>query len=245
MRGGDICQKEGCEKPAADRQIYCSKAHAPLAHITDRDHIAQSRINQKRNQAILSAPTVKSSTPAHGGALIPSSRSLERGKETTKTATITTQNFEKKRRLESRHILNQQKEKHPERNIMSDTRKNSTKHGWTEDAAREKERERSGENGMRETEKPTLLRKKNVDGRETQLEDFLIPKLPLEGEISQPKSLLDDSIYHLHGLMKSVGKEIPKDRVMTVPMISAQCNLAKNLRDMMKLKLEVYKESRK
>ena len=102
-----------------------------------------------------------------------------------------------------------------------------------------------GGSGMQETENDISNSKEEDDGGETPFEDFIALPLPLAEEKSHQRNVLNDSILHLHGLMKSVAKEAPPNRKYDPDMLNAQCNVAKNLRDMMKLKLEVYKEGRK
>lgn len=128
---------------------------------------------------------------------------------------------------------------------MNEIKKNSTRHGWTEQAAREKFSENTGTDGEPKEESKRTEMSARENKKETRLEDFIVPSLPTEEESSQPKNLLDDSICHLHGLMKSAGREATKDRRLDPAFINAQCNIAKNLRDMMKLKLDIYAEGNK
>ena len=57
-------------------------------------------------------------------------------------------------------------------------------------------------------------------------------------------NLIDDSALHLHGLMKSVAIEAP-ERKLDPLMINAVCNCAKNVTNLMKLKLDIVKNLRK
>jgi hypothetical protein len=78
---------------------------------------------------------------------------------------------------------------------------------------------------------------------ETQLMGLVAPQVSSSAAGSQPQNLLDDTLLHLHGLMKQVAAE-EKTRRTSPQMIGAACNLAKNMREIMKLKLDVLKEAR-
>ncbi len=76
--------------------------------------------------------------------------------------------------------------------------------------------------------------------KETQLMDYIAPRVISEKEESQQMNLLDSTLSHLHGLMKQIAVENPPART-SPEMISAVCNCARNMRDLMKLKLDIVK----
>lgn len=73
---------------------------------------------------------------------------------------------------------------------------------------------------------------------------FIAPLPGTDGDRSPPRNLLDSTLIHLHDLMKQVGKETTRHQ--TAPdTINAVCNVAKQMRDLMVLKLDVVKTARK
>jgi hypothetical protein len=78
---------------------------------------------------------------------------------------------------------------------------------------------------------------------ETHLLAFVAPSLTTDKERSPSTNLLDDTIVHLHDLMKDVGKEDARKRT-SHEMVNATCNIAKNMRDLMKLKLDIWEMAR-
>lgn len=76
-----------------------------------------------------------------------------------------------------------------------------------------------------------------------QLMAFVSPKPGLKGEKSEPTNYIDSSLKHLHELMGDVAVENPQKRT-SAEMINAVCNISKNMTDLMKLKLEIYKAVR-
>lgn len=77
----------------------------------------------------------------------------------------------------------------------------------------------------------------------TQLMAFIAPSRS-SAEASLPsENLIDSSLAHLHGLMKQVGAEDPRKRT-SAEMVNAVCNVAREMRSLMKLKFDVLKEAR-
>lgn len=104
------------------------------------------------------------------------------------------------------------------------------------------------EPGTPETSKPTGARSASAETGEI---------LPASSGLSSPSSdevnsrsmnLIDDSVRHLHGLLKSVA--VPQGgegmNVRLDPQkINAACNCAKNIHNLLRLQLDVMKEVRK
>lgn len=117
------------------------------------------------------------------------------------------------------------------------------KHGWNEEELREKALAESGESGMPETENDTSTESEEDEECETQLLALVAP-LPTSRTVeSGSKNLLDDSILHLHGLMKDIAEQMPEQRC-DHRMVQATCNVAKNMREFIKLKVDIIKLAR-
>lgn len=92
---------------------------------------------------------------------------------------------------------------------------------------------------------PTLPeRSSSTSSPETQIMEFIAPSLTSEGEGSRRESYIDSSLRQLNELMRDVAKENPRQR-LSPHMIRAVCDCAKNTRELLKLKLEIYQEARK
>lgn len=109
---------------------------------------------------------------------------------------------------------------------------------------------RSEESGVSDELKtlPQTLNEKKSDGNgnqeETRLMDFIAPLPTSGGGESVSTNLIDSCLLGLHDLMKDVAKENP--RLRTSPQsVNAVCNIAKNMRELMVLKLNVVKTARK
>lgn len=68
-----------------------------------------------------------------------------------------------------------------------------------------------------------------------------------EGVKSHSMSLIDDSIEHLHGLMKCVGNNVKEraksnDRIGTIDpqVVNAACNVAREMGNILKIKLDYH-----
>lgn len=79
---------------------------------------------------------------------------------------------------------------------------------------------------------------------ESQIEAFIAPPLPSSGERSRPQNLIDSSLYELHDLLKSVGTDKTSVRTTQVEIVKTKVAVAKELREMMRLKLDVYRTAR-
>lgn len=114
----------------------------------------------------------------------------------------------------------------PTRNAMSDERTTQTT-------------VTSGTDGEKVNENDRTLSKESGNGTETPPEDSRNLPVLLSEERSDDKSLLTDSIKHMHGLMKSAGTEAPPNRKLE----GIKCSIAaaREMTAMMKLKLEAHK----
>lgn len=79
----------------------------------------------------------------------------------------------------------------------------------------------------------------------TQLMAFIAP-LPSSEEARSPSTnLIDSSLQHLHSLMKDIAKDAAPNRRLSPEMVNAVCNVSKQMRDLMKLKIDVVQMVRK
>lgn len=78
---------------------------------------------------------------------------------------------------------------------------------------------------------------------ETQLMDFIAPSPDTDKEKSPSPNLIDSTLVQLHGLMKSVNAD-PMTK-NSPAAINAVCNVAKQMRELMSLKLSVVRTSRR
>jgi hypothetical protein len=73
---------------------------------------------------------------------------------------------------------------------------------------------------------------------------------PISGEsfeaISHSTNLIDDSIKHLHGLLKSIRVEADDFNVRHSPqLVNAACNCAKQIGGLIRLQTDMFRELRK
>jgi hypothetical protein len=73
-----------------------------------------------------------------------------------------------------------------------------------------------------------------------QLLEFVVPSQSLSVDRSLPLNLIDSSVVQLHDVMKQVCRDSPEKKT-NPEMINALCNCAKNIRDLLKLKLDIAK----
>ena len=104
---------------------------------------------------------------------------------------------------------------------------------------------RVSDDGMSETKSTPEVKNINEEKSVTPLMDS--PLLPYGLEEAKPgsMSLLDDSIVHLHKLMKSVAslsqEEVTGLARVQASQVNSACNCAKNITQLLKVKLEAYK----
>lgn len=80
--------------------------------------------------------------------------------------------------------------------------------------------------------------------KESQLLAFVAPS-PDSDEAKLPSgNLIDSTLMHLHGLMRTVAKDAPEYQKRSPEMINAVCNTAKQMRDLMRLKLDIHRATR-
>lgn len=81
------------------------------------------------------------------------------------------------------------------------------------------------------------------ESNETPSTDLTTPLISSEGAKYLHLNLIDSTAKHLHGLMKSIAVDHPEIR-NSPQMVNAACNCAKNMRELLRLKLDVVKESK-
>lgn len=78
----------------------------------------------------------------------------------------------------------------------------------------------------------------------TQHMDFVAPRVTTGRDGLAPLNLIDSTLQHLNVLLNSVAVDAPQGRRSDPDMVNAACNVAKNMRDLMKLKLDVVQVAR-
>lgn len=227
------CGQLNCYREAATNQKYCSKECAPYARLEGgEDRSASGRMGRSSTRGagdrsdLYSVDESTFSSGPRRGQKIPNF-----GHEPKLNVEKHMQEISMKAAASS---ANAGTDSHPNKN------ENVQPPVWTEEKI-EKLREKYGENGMPETEKTTVVKNVlvvnnvNPQGGSTQ------QSTPLNEENSPSMSLIDDSAKHLFELMKSIrlDKEKPDPNA-----INAACNCAKNIRELMGLKLSAYKASK-
>lgn len=137
------------------------------------------------------------------------------------------------------------------KNVLSEERKNIEKTNHSEMSSEKLGQEtikksnlKHRENIMEETKQANQEKFKKENTEEIQQGDSSKPLMNLEMVNSPSMSLLDDTATHLYGLMKSLGEQSHEFRKLQPHEISIACDCAKNIREIMKLKLEAIKAQR-
>lgn len=106
--------------------------------------------------------------------------------------------------------------------------------------------EKSGENGMTETEKSTALTKKEDGAGEIPPTDSPVLPINFDEARSRSMNLIDDTARHLLDYMKSIGKDCEKSHILRdYRTINAVANLGRQVTQLAKVKLDAIKEARK
>jgi len=106
---------------------------------------------------------------------------------------------------------------------------------------------KSNEIGTKGIVNMQLEKQMNESANSTLQSDSIVPYSNIEMARSQSMSLIDSTATHLFDLMKSMtNKSPPNDLVTRDPeVVFAACATAKQIHDLMKLKLDAIKEMRK
>lgn len=234
------CRKLECGAEAAPGQGYCSREHAPYANLSNQAP------PEKTVKAIL-----KSITPARGEHQKPSSVAELRS-ESGKRGGEVLAAMQQRPELKSGGTTVRTESASTPTSARSGISSQSSaelsfqKHGWNEEELRAKLKEERGELGMPKTETATLSKSAPAAIVET-----LPAKLEEQSSTSSAEPLIsmhliDDSVTHLHGLMKGIASEAreAEKRRLDPAMVNAACNCAKNIYGLMRLKFDVVKASR-
>ena len=127
---------------------------------------------------------------------------------------------------------------------MKKTKQSSIKEDNLELRPKDARQMLDGEDGILEIEK-NIVSKKSLEGpKETQSTVSITSLVNLEEAILLRTSLIDESTNILFESMKNVA-ETKNERRFHYQEIKSLCACAKNIKDLLKLKLEVFKEIRK
>ncbi len=223
------CKKEGCQGESVPPQIYCSKKCAPYGSIVDVNSYTKSgRTGGSSTKARGEAwdrrcegdPFEKSTT---SGEKLPPPR-----RDTTPTSAPA------ERRSETGGTVN------PPPFVM-----NATRSEWTEHEPTEKTKTEDGENGTGATMSNSEIKNAVAELTENLLEDSTVLSKTSETEKLLQMNLVDDTISDLRGLMRSLVERNQTLEWQGVQTVNAACNTAKNITNLMRLKLDVVKEIRR
>jgi hypothetical protein len=225
MNGVIECAKPGCTKRVTQlSQIYCSKDCAPLGNFgvaKNTKSVGPTSIYSIRERGGVSDPCTNVSEPKERpiGEDFSTPSSAEKKPTGGESFTMTTETV----------------------NANADAESGSTEE-WDTDVFRTRNEEPAPTGASKLSYTSTALDSPGSSAG-TQLMDLIVPSVSIVGESSPSKNLIDSSIEHLHELMRSVAKENPRSRT-NPEMINAVCNCTKNLRDLIKLKLDIVKAAR-
>lgn len=104
--------------------------------------------------------------------------------------------------------------------------------------------EKTGTVGTDSTEKSTMPMRTEENEKEILQGQFGQALASISGESFLKTNLIDESVKHLHGLMKSVGIEMAPEKRHSAHTIKAVCSCASEIRGLLKLKLDIVKEAR-
>lgn len=214
------CGRKGCVKPVRlPGQKYCSKNCAPFASL------GAKRITSEPEMDL-------STTKAAGDPLVQSWHEEKQREFDTKQGIMT--------------LISESDTRNRSESIMAEIKRSSTNDSETDGTPNLPSGGTSKTESESNSESSTRNEQRNVapvNRSLTPLLDYIAISPSSEEGNSQPKNLIDDALLHLQGLMKSVAADAPERRPKP-EMVNAVCNVAKNMRDLMKLKLEIYQAAR-
>jgi hypothetical protein len=174
--------------------------------------------------------TEKYSSTEHGGSLGRSS------------SNETQTNCERKREIDCQENGNQ----NPGRASHSRSEGYSTKRTQSESESIVKNTGPNGTYGMSETEKSRTERRQNEENGETQPTDSFNQLINFDAARSVSMNLLDETATHCLEYMKSIGRDCDREpQLRDFRKINAVANLATQVANLAKVKLDAIKEARK
>lgn len=235
------CRKQDCHEEAAPMQGYCCREHAPYANLSSQAP------PEKTVKALLA-----SITPARGELSKPSSDAEPSRENGTRSGEVIRATPSKPENKNGGTTVRTETASTPI-SASTGTLKapnadvSFQRHGWNEEEMRAKLHAERGDSGTEKTETDTSAKNAVAVTPETQPVKRVEPSTPSNGEPLISMDLIDDSMTHLHGLMKGIATEAKdaEKRRLDPSMVNAACNCAKNIYGLMRLKFDVLKESRK
>jgi hypothetical protein len=227
------CAKEGCNAPIGHANAkYCSRTHAPFAHLL------------KGYTHTRSGQTEKSFSADYG--------------ETSRAPSIEEPNLEPDTKTSKMIPITKRKKEKTSEIPIGETSKKLDEKTTTDSSLTDKENRSSCEKTANtDTEKTQMQTHKYGNSMQTNTEKTTTPntarsisELPTSintldntsSDKSPSTSLIDSSAQHLFDLMKSLEKNKSSTRVETV---KAACECAKGIQSLIRLKLDMYRESRR
>lgn len=228
------CKRIDCEKNAVSGQVYCSKEHAPYGQIGNPAPIPY----QKTGASSFKARTEVSQESSDVS--MPTQKELEARMKWRKDEKQTNSVM----RPTPSNIANASANGGPpapkmnEKKITFENEKLEVKTVNTTTPVREI--------STSEIAKSSFGKSLPEESKTTPRMDSRLSSKSFETGILISTNLIDDSINDLRNLMGSIAANAQKDVVArNVQAVNAACNCAKNIAQLMRLKLDVVKESRK
>ncbi len=206
------CQKIECIQRAVEGQKYCSREHAPYAHLAGS--IGKSSLYDR--------PMERSSKEELGELWEPSS---EEDSKIESELRVTTKPVKRKEFIKNTPSSAPRESSGPTENALSgeDVGPSNTVN--------------AGTNGLTETVLTSSSKNKAEEKTERPPEVSIEPSSTTEMVESRSLSLVDDTAKHLHGLMASLSNR--NDRMApTVPQVHAAVECGKAIYQLMRLKLD-------
>jgi hypothetical protein len=214
------CKRTGCQNPVKNRQmVYCSRDCAPLGRYGD--------------EVTRSGPTARSTIKV-GGVASPGFLNAELRLEAASVNDIQISHLRTKSAEEEKRIT------------MPIVNENAAENETSIGASQMISADDGQLDGWRTAPQTSPTEKKSSSGtpEETRLMDFIAPSPGSSAESYLSGNLIDSTLGQLHDLMKSVAADNPRAR-NNPESINAVCNVAKQMRELMVLKLNVVKTARK
>lgn len=231
---GEKCADPTCNRKAAPGQKYCSRFCAPSGHLsTDRGK--RTKYTPSPEDSGTQEPG--GAFPVSSSAELPTESALQSEPERTKSANAN-ESTTAARESAKRSSEPSAEERTPP--LSAALRPIDGDAGARESLSTP---ERSGASGTPATESGTAQTSGDGGTLETQLVASLQPSTSISAAKLTSLDLIDSSAEHLYGLMKSVATEDPLRR-KDPRVIQAAANCAKQIKDLIRLKLDVLKEVR-
>lgn len=215
------CARNGCQNPIdAANGKYCSREHAPYGNLSNESSFRS--VKEQLERSGIAERGARSMPSLH----VASVRDIAKEKESPR-----------------------QELRPSGLNVPNNQRSDTIKSAKRDESETTMGIEKHGTLGMNETRLTIAEKKPLEETSETPLATFE-PQSTISGQDgSRSMSLIDGSVKLMHGLLKSVAGQIQTEsdlgRITDPRTVGAACNVAKQMGQLLRLKLEWAKEARK